>query len=109
MAETNVFIKFDPEKISAVATTLERQHKRLIESLSNISRRSESLANSWLGDSAELYMDKIIELKTQGDELAKILSALSKDLASASGIYKSGEEQATRKSESLPTDGVFLV
>lgn len=109
MADTSVFIKFDPEKIMGVAMNMERQHKRLVQSIANIKKDSENLANSWLGDSSTLYMDKVRELNAEGEEMAKILLAFSQDLASASGIYKAGETQAKQKAESLPTDGVFLV
>lgn len=109
MAESGLFVKFDPEKISGVATNLEFQHKRLIQNLANIKRKAENLKANWQGDSAELYMKKIKEFDTQGTEMAKIFLAFSQDLASASGIYKTGETQAKQKAEALPTDGVFLV
>ena len=64
---------------------------------------------SWKSDSADLYMKKIGELDAQSNEIAGELLSLSQDLAKASGIYKTGESEAKKKAEALPTEGVFLV
>ncbi len=109
MVETSVFIKFDPEKILAVAVKLVNQHERLTRSIANIKRKSQNLTASWQGDSSNLYMDKINELSVQGEDMEKVLLAFSQDLMNVSGIYKAGETQAKQEAESLPTDGVFLV
>lgn len=109
MADTNMFIKFDPEKIMAVATNLEQQHKRHTGSVSSIIKKSESLMSSWDSDSAKLYKEKAKELKEQGDEIATMLLQFSQDLAKASGVYKAGEAGAKQKAEALPTEGVFRV
>lgn len=103
------FIKFDPEKIMAVSDKLEQQHKRFTQTAASISKHAERLMASWQGDSAEAYIAKIKELDTQSIEIAGELLVLSKSLAQASGIYKTGESDAKQETESLPVDGVFLV
>lgn len=109
MADKNVFIKFDPQKISAVAVNLESQQKRLQKSIANINKKTESLMVSWQSDSATAYIEKERKLYARGEEMAQILLSFSQDLATVSGIYKTGEEQAKKGAESLPVDGVFLV
>lgn len=103
------FIKFDPEKIMDISIKLEQQHKRFNLCVSNIQKKSEGLMNNCQSDSLTLYTDKIQELNLKSEEMGKVLLAFSQDLANASGIYKIGETNAKQKSESLPTDGVFLV
>ena len=101
------FIKFDPEKIMDVSTRLEQQHKRLVTCTAAIKRKAESLSGSWQSDSSAEYIAKIKEVDAQSEEAAKILLSLSKDLATASGIYKAGETKAKDEADSLPTSGVF--
>jgi WXG100 family type VII secretion target len=109
MADTGIFIKFDPERIMEVSEQLARQHKRFIQCSANIKKKSEKLTGSWQSDSATLFMGKIRDIDTQSAEMAKLLLEFSQKLASVSGIYREGEAGATREAEALPTSGVFLV
>ena len=102
------FIKFDPEKIMEVSTRLDQQHKRLIQCSNAIKKKSENLLGSWRSDSSDVYIGKIKELDAQSEVAAKILLTLSQDLATASGVYKTGEADAKKLAESLPTSGVFF-
>jgi len=109
MADQNVFIKFDPEKISITALSLDLQRKRMMELISSIHGKAEALSGSWQGDSAAMYIEKMRGLHVSGEELANALSGFSQDLVSASGIYKAGETGAKQKNETLPTEGIFLI
>ena len=103
------FIKFDPEKIMEVSVKLSQQYNKFVQCTSTINGASEGLATSWLGSSSVLYNKKMKELGSESEAAAKILLSLSEDLATASGIYKTGESNAKQANEALPTDGVFLV
>lgn len=102
-------IKFDPEKLMEASEKLTGQYKRYVQCIASIKRKAENLLGSWQGDSSALYIEKIKELDLQSTETATALQTLASDLAEASGIYKTGEADAKKKAESLPTDGVFLV
>lgn len=104
-----VFIKFDPEKILDVANKLDSSHKDVTQSIANIKQQAVNMTNSWKSDSAALYLEQANALFDQGEEMCKMLEEFKQDLREVSGIYKTGETQAKKKAEALPTDGVFLV
>ena len=103
------FIKFEPEKILNVSINLEHQHKKLVQCASSIKKEAGTLTASWRGDSSVSYDKKINKLDSESEEMARILLSLSNNLATASGIYKTGEASAKKQTETLPTEGVFLV
>lgn len=109
MAETGVFIKFDPEKLAEISVKLEQYYKQFIQHTESIRKKSEAMIGIWQGDSANLYISKVKELDAQRNESADVLLSFSRKLAEASGIYKTGETDAKIIAESLPTDGVFRV
>ncbi|MDO4799295.1 MAG: WXG100 family type VII secretion target [Bacillota bacterium] len=102
------WIKFDPEKILAVASTMKTQHKEIRKGTDEIQNRAVSTSEFWGGASQELYLEEMEELHRVGTELAEVLLELVTDLEEASGIYKKGEASAKQQAEKLPTD-VFLV
>jgi WXG100 family type VII secretion target len=109
MADNGAFIKFDPERISLVAANLEKQQALFVKSAADIHNKSESLMANWQGSGAAAYGEEERKLYERGGELAKALLTFSQNLATVSGIYKTGESAAKQEAESLPVDGVFLV
>lgn len=109
MANGGNFIKFDPEKILAASADIDRMHKSFRDCVSEIKTKAGALNGSWKGDGAASYSAAIDGLDARGTEIAEMLRIYCKELADASGIYKSGESAAKKKAEGLPTKGVFIM
>jgi WXG100 family type VII secretion target len=104
MASASDTIKFDPDKIAEVATSLRDQRNLFDQYTKAIKQKATSLKSVWQGDTAELYFQKIEQLDKKSVLLTEGFKMFDQDLQSASGIYRGGEASAKEVAETLPTD-----
>ena len=109
MAQTG-FIKFDPVKITDIASNLALWHGTFTRSMADIQNYSYNLYVSWKSDGgADEYFKKHNELTKQGEDLARLLEVFSDNLYKVARVYIQGEQDAEKKVETLPISGVFGV
>ncbi len=105
----NQGIKYDPKKIQAVGIELKKQGTKYNNSISNIKNKVNTTKNYWSSDSATSFFEKFNNLENKSVEISKELAFLSDMLLEVSGIYEKSDVDTKAKTDSLPTEGVFLV
>jgi len=107
MAES-MFIKFEPAKIAEVASYIQTKHGELQQNITGIKQKANTLRQSWNSDGrADVFYTTSSELSIKGEELVKELKTFGDRLNQASGLYKTGENDAKQGVEQLPTEGIF--
>ena len=102
-------IHFNPQQIQAAAEALRKKRDAATMVLNRMEKRSRELGESWSDSNADHYRQRTKELHSQAKAACDRISQLIQQLEQVAGIYLSGETQATRQAETLPTEGVFQV
>ena len=104
----SLFIKFNPVQIEEVASFIQVKQGELLQSITGIRQRTNTLKQSWKSDRrADSFYNGIAELEKKGEEMVKTLNTLNDSLYKAAGVYKTGEGDVKKGVQTLPTEGVF--
>ncbi|MHC1734650.1 MAG: WXG100 family type VII secretion target [Erysipelotrichaceae bacterium] len=104
---TDQFIKFDPQKISEIASMLQQQLDKFTFASDIIRNKHEEMKSIWLGQTASEYYKKLSSVETEITRIQEAYAELSQELYQVSGVYATSETTTKQKAESLPIDGVF--